>query len=328
MQDIMIERAKNALSAVLEMKSNDKVLIVTDEKKKDIGNAFFLGAEKLGGKVKIFTLAEKNRPLCNIPKELLPLISEGNEIIINVFEGYAKETPFRIKLIKKEISTNARVGHCPGITKEMMIEGPMGADYIQLKKVIEKFMKLFENAEEVHITAPGGTDITLEIEDRAFDTDVLILPGTFGNLPAGEIWCAPVENRANGVIVCDGSIGDVGQVKKPLRIEVKYGHVRAMECDDNELLVKIWDLINLDEMSSVVGELGIGLNPKARITGNLLEDEKANKTAHIAFGNNTEMPNGKNNSSTHRDFLFYNPTILVRYVDETEKVVMKDGKRI
>ncbi len=37
-------------------------------------------------------------------------------------------------------------------------------------------------------------------------------------------------------------------------------------------------------MAAVVGELGIGLNPRARLTGNLLEDEKGGKTAHIALG--------------------------------------------
>lgn len=328
MEELMAKRAISALTAVLETKSDDTVLIVTDEKKKDVGNAFFKGATKLGGKAKIFILPEENRPLSEIPEDLLPLIEEKNVIIINAFEGFAEETPFRIKLLKKEISTNAKIGHCPGITTEMMTEGPMSADYVQLKEDTANFMKLFEDAEEVHITTPGGTDIILDIEDRPFETDVLIKPGTFGNLPAGEIWCAPIENRVNGVIVCDGSIGDVGQVSKPVRIEVKLGHFRAMECDDSELLTKLWELVFLDEMSSVVGELGIGLNPKARITGNLLEDEKANKTAHIAFGNNTEMPGGENNSSTHRDFLFYDPTITVKYLDGSEKVVMKDGEKL
>lgn len=324
----MTERAISALKAVLEMKKSDKVLIVTDENKKEIGESFFNGAEKLDGISKIYILPEKDRPLNEIPSELLQIIEENNDIIINAFEGFAKETPFRIKLIKKEISTNAKIGHCPGITNEMMTKGPMSADYVKLKKDTAEFMKLFENAEEVHITAPGGTDIILDIEDRPFETDVLIKPGTFGNLPAGEIWCAPVENRVNGVIVCDGSIGDVGQVSKPVKIEVKYGHVRVMESDDNELLTKLWELVFLDEMSSIVGELGIGLNPKARITGNLLEDEKANKTAHVAFGNNTEMPGGQNKSSTHRDFLFYNPTITINYLDGREKIVMKNGKKI
>ena len=79
-------------------------------------------------------------------------------------------------------------------------------------------------------------------------------------------------------------------------------------------------------MAGIIGELGIGLNPGARLTGNLLEDEKAGKTAHIAFGNNTEMPNGKNKSKTHRDFLFYNPTFEVEYTDGTKKILIKDGE--
>ncbi|MBU2564903.1 MAG: aminopeptidase, partial [Candidatus Thermoplasmatota archaeon] len=141
----------------------------------------------------------------------------------------------------------------------------------------------------------------------------------------GEIWCAPVENRANGVIITDGSIGDIGQVKKPLRIEVKDGKIVSLQSDDSELVEKIKELTSVDEMASVIGELGIGLNPNARITGNLLEDEKAGKTAHIAFGNNEEMPNGENNSKTHRDFLFYKPTLKVTYKDGTEKIVIKDG---
>jgi leucyl aminopeptidase (aminopeptidase T) len=72
-------------------------------------------------------------------------------------------------------------------------------------------------------------------------------------------------------------------------------------------------------MARVIGELGIGVNPKARITGNLLEDEKAGKTAHIAFGNNENMPGGKNNSKTHRDFLFHSPTLTVTYSDGSER---------
>ena len=92
------------------------------------------------------------------------------------------------------------------------------------------------------------------------------------------------------------------------------------------MIEKITRLTEVDDMAGTIGELGIGLNPGARLTGNLLEDEKAGKTAHIAFGNNTEMPNGKNNSKTHRDFLFYNPTFEVEYTDGTKKILIKDGE--
>lgn len=320
----MINGAVNALKVVLSLKSGENVLVVSDEKKNEIGKAFMDGAKQLGANVRNYVLPEDKRPLKEIPDELLKMIDDNN-IIINAFEGFPEETPFRIKLIKKEISTNARVGHAPGITNEMMTQGPMTADYEKVAENAYSLISKFKNAKKVHITAPGGTDITLDIKNRGFDSDVKIKHGTFGNLPAGEIWCAPVENMANGIIVTDGSIGDVGQVKKPLRIEVNDGKIVSLESEDVSLVEKIKKLTSVDRMASVIGELGIGLNPNARITGNLLEDEKAGKTAHIAFGNNEEMPNGKNNSKTHRDFLFYKPTLKVTYKDGNEKIIIKDG---
>jgi hypothetical protein len=38
------------------------------------------------------------------------------------------------------------------------------------------------------------------------------------------------------------------------------------------------------------------------------------------------MPNGKNDSKTHRDFLFYKPTLEVEYLDGSKKTIIKDGE--
>lgn len=327
-EKVMFEAAQNALEVVLEMNEGESLLIVTDEHKRDIASAFARAGSELGAKVRTYTLPAALRPLTEVPTEFGPELEHCKDggVIINVFEAHSTETPFRIKLIKQELGTNSRIGHAPGITVSMMTQGPMTVDYAEVARHVDHLMVKFENANAVHITAPGGTDITLGIADRAFDTDVRIKPGALGNLPAGEIWCAPIEDKADGVIVCDGSIGDVGQVSSPLKIEVKDGKIVALESTDKELVKKIKALTSVDDMASVVGELGIGLNPRARLTGHLLEDEKARKTAHIAFGDNTQMPNGKNNSKTHRDFLFYNPTFEVEYLDGSKKTIIKDGK--
>ena len=326
-EDIMVEGAKNALKVILSMTQDEPLLIITDEHKQKIAEAFRLGGELLGARVQTYILPEAQRPLTDVPDDVLPVLEHCSSggVIINAFEANSTETPFRIKLIKQELSTNSRIGHAPGITVSMMTDGPMTVDYSKVSADVDNLMSRFIGAKLVHITAPGGTDIRLDILERGFATDVRIGPGTFGNLPAGEIWCAPIEDKVNGIIVCDGSIGDVGQVKKPLKIEVKDGKIVALESDDSELVERIKELTSVDDFASVVGELGIGLNPRARLTGNLLEDEKAGRTAHIAFGNNTEMPNGKNTSKTHRDFLFYNPTFVVEYLDGAKKIVIKDG---
>lgn len=325
---LMIEGAKNALDTILSMQPNEPILIVTDEISLPIAKAFDTGGNQLEGLVKIYQLPEEQRPLTEVPEDFASYLEHcrSGGIIINLIQANSSETPFRIKLIKSELTTQARIGHAPGITINMMTEGPMSADYRAISTQVNHLIGLFENAAKVRITAPGGTDIELDITEREFETDVEIKPKTFGNLPAGEVWCAPVEDGANGIIVCDGSIGDIGNVLKPLKIEVRDGKIVALECDDGEMVTEIQKLTSVDEMAAIIGELGIGLNPKARITGNLLEDEKAGKTAHIAFGNNENMPSGQNTSSTHRDFLFFNPTFEVEYKDGSKKAIIKAGE--
>jgi hypothetical protein len=46
----------------------------------------------------------------------------------------------------------------------------------------------------------------------------------------------------------------------------------------------------------------------------------------VAFGNNEDFPGGgKNKSKIHRDYLFYRPTINIKYKNGTENIVIRDG---
>jgi len=62
------------------------------------------------------------------------------------------------------------------------------------------------------------------------------------------------------------------------------------------------------------------------LTGIMLEDEKALRTAHIAFGNNEDMPGGRNCSCTHRDFLVKEPTFDVTFHDGSRRVLIEAGE--
>jgi leucyl aminopeptidase (aminopeptidase T) len=322
----MIEAAQKAMIHVMDLRREDRVLVVTDDPTRAIGDAFFKAAETYGCKVELHVLPERDRPLAEVSPEMAALL-EGKDAVINAFKGFSEETPFRVKWIDRITeSKKIRLGHCPGITKSMMTEGPMNVDYRAMVKTADRLMKAFENAKSVHITAPAGTDIVVGIEDRGFLTDVHITAEHAGNLPCGEIFCAPEETEADGVLVIDGSFGDVGNVPKPLRITVKAGRADSFESEDPELVAQVEKLTGIDEEARVIGELGIGLNPGAKLTGNLLEDEKAFRTAHIAFGNNKDMPGGRNRSQTHRDFLFYDPTMKVTYKDGSKRTLIDKGQ--
>jgi leucyl aminopeptidase (aminopeptidase T) len=71
-----------------------------------------------------------------------------------------------------------------------------------------------------------------------------------------------------------------------------------------------------------VAEFGFGTNYKARLCGEILEDEKVFGTIHIAFGNNISM-GGNIKVSSHLDGLIKNPDV---YFDNV--AVMRKGKLV
>ena len=77
--------------------------------------------------------------------------------------------------------------------------------------------------------------------------------------------------------------------------------------------------IGKDETGLIIGEFGIGTNPQARITSNMLEAEKAFGTAHFAIGDSYGL--GRNRSPHHYDALVNKVTIRAK-----GKYIVKDGK--
>ena len=71
-----------------------------------------------------------------------------------------------------------------------------------------------------------------------------------------------------------------------------------------------------------IGELGIGLNPAANITGNMLEDEKAFRTCHFAIGENYD---GDAPALIHFDGVVRNPTIVINYADGSSFTLLDRG---
>jgi leucyl aminopeptidase (aminopeptidase T) len=225
----MSENAARALRTLLQVGSGCTVLVVTDPPTRSIGQAFLEAARQLDAAATLYELPAI-RPILAVPPDLEALLESHRPavpdlVFLNILAGIAEEAPMRVALIERQTALGGRVGHAPGIDAGMMTEGPMSADYAALAAAADALMGRFDQADSARLTAPGGTDLVLGIRGRAFQSDLAIRNGAMGNLPAGEIWCAPVEDDADGVIVCDGSIGGLGKVEQPLRLEVRRGRL-------------------------------------------------------------------------------------------------------
>jgi leucyl aminopeptidase (aminopeptidase T) len=323
--------AQNALINVLEAKSGERILIICDDKLREIGNAFAKGATDYGLWTRLVVL-ETKRLRTDIPKHLNEILStQKPDIFINLFVGKAEETPFRIKIIKMERRRKTRLGHCPGITMDMMTKGALALSDSQYRKMqgfADRLMNKLIGAQNVEISSPSGTKLSLSVKGRDFFTDTKLNWSTMKwmNLPVGEVIVAPLENSLSGTLVCDSAIGGIGLLKKPLTIEAKAGKAKSAESKDSIVLKRIKKTLATDDWSDTIGEFAFGINPSAKVVNEFLETEKIKGTCHIAFGNNTEFPGGRNISFNHMDFLITEPTIDVIFNSDKKVRIVTSGK--
>jgi leucyl aminopeptidase (aminopeptidase T) len=237
----------------------------------------------------------------------------------------------------------------PSITADMF-QRTVPIDYALLKRRCAAIKDVLDRAESVRVTNPGGTDIVIGLKGREAKSDDgdFSLPGRGGNLPAGETFVSPALNTAEGVIVFDGSIslgsGDI-VIKTPIRARVSGGFVteisggaeadRLRECverAERDALAMGKDGVLSEGRGEIyaknayaIGELGIGLNPAARVSGNMLEDEKAFNTCHFAIGQNYDEDGP---ALIHLDGLVSRPTIVATLPGGQSVEIEKDGMLI
>ena len=326
------EAAKNALKCVLEAEKGEEIVIFCDDEKMNIGDAFSTGSLKLGLKTRLVPLETKIETCRKeIPKHVQKILEHPPAIYINLLRGNREETPFRIELIKRETQTHkARLGHCPGVTLDMLTRGALALtteDHKQMQGFARAMIGKLNRASRVEITNRVGTSLSLTVEDRPFFTDTIIDRKTMKwmNLPTGEVLIAPVEDSAEGLLVCDMAIGGIGPINTPVRLTVKDGRVKDSASADSALLKRVKNSLSTDENSSTIGEFAFGINPKARFVEEFLEAEKLDGTIHIAFGNNSDFPEGKNPSKNHMDFLISKPTVKVIYNDGSSLTVLSNS---
>lgn len=205
-----------------------------------------------------------------------------------------------------------------------MFEGSMDVDWKALAKRTNSVAKRVSTAVRIAVTTPYGTDISFSVEGRKAipDTGILTKPGSFGNLPAGEVYLAPLEGTANGKLVLQWA--PMRELGSPITLTVKDGHVVRIDGDEPYTRVLKARLAERRENSNIA-ELGIGTNDKARRPDNILESEKILGTIHIALGDNSSF-GGSVKTPFHQDFVFFRPTVVLAGRDGAKTLLIKDGK--
>lgn len=259
------EAAKNALENVLQARSGETILIICDEEKGEVGEAFAKDATALGLTTRFVILEKPETLRTEIPAALQEIMTQKADIYINLLRDNREETPFRIQLIKTETADHkSRLGHCPGVTSDMLTEGALALtaeEHKMMQSHAEKLMGALKDTVTVEISNTAGTNLTLSTKGRNFFTDTKLDWKTMKwmNLPTGEVIVAPVEDSLNGKLVCDMAVGGIGKLRQPVEVTAKNGRVETVYSQDKEHLQRIKETFATDDWSDVVGEFAFGI---------------------------------------------------------------------
>jgi hypothetical protein len=327
------EAARNALKYVLEAVQGESITIICDLEREEIGKAFSEGALASGLWTRIIYLETPKKFRTKVPEKLTEVFTgQKSDLYINLLRGIREETPFRIRLIHLETrGKRSRLGHCPGVTTDMLTEGALALsaeEHLRMQDFARKLIHRLGQTITVDVTSPSGTDLSFSTVGRPFFTDTLLDWNNLRwmNLPTGEVIVAPVEDSLEGRLVCDLAIGGIGPIADPVELKIKNGAVKETYSAEKSVLTQLEKTLATDEWANIVGEFAFGINPKARFIEEFLESEKIVGTIHFAFGNNLNMPSGKNPSKNHIDLLISKPSVKIMGLKGEQITIMKNGK--
>lgn len=299
----------------LKVNKKDKVLVVIDDNYRKLGNLLYDEAKKYSKEVELIEMSPRK-----VDGEDPPKIVEDAMMASDVIIGITTKSLTHTKAAHKAADNGAKIASMPGITEDTL-KRTLNVDFKKMQELGEKISNLLNGSEHVRVTTKLGTDFVAYIPKRKIEAanGLIDKKGIIDNLPGGEVFFAPVAEKSKGVYWVDGAMGGIGILKEPIEIFVVRGYATEIKGGTDAKKLKE-RLQNVGPEAFNVAELGIGINQNAKIIGNILEDEKAYGTIHIALGNNKGF-GGDVDVPIHLDGIIKDPTI---YIDNKE--IMREGK--
>jgi leucyl aminopeptidase (aminopeptidase T) len=298
----LIEVAQAILKHNLNLKVDENILIVTDSESSEIADVFCQAGISLGNETMLMRMATRTKS-GEEPPQPVAIAMKASDVVLCITHHSLTHTIAR----KEASAAGARIATMPGITMDMLQEGAITADYAEVEELTGYYCSLLDEGEHVTIEKEN-MKLTFSIKGRKGipSTGVFREKGESGNLPSGESYVAPLEDSANGTIIVDGSIAGIGVIQEPVTLTVQNGRLTDADGEEGKRLLELLG----DGNGRVIAEFGIGTNKKARLTGNVLEDEKVFGTVHIAFGSNKPF-GGTNEAGVHIDCVIKDPIVTI-----------------
>jgi leucyl aminopeptidase (aminopeptidase T) len=259
----------------LAVKPDEDVLVVVDRATRAIGDALRDEAADAGADAILIIMDERATHGTEPPAAVAAALAA-----CDVFIAPTSRSLSHTSARKHATDAGARGATMPGVTEDMLAR-VMAADFGAMAARSRAVAALLDSGTRAHVTCPRGTDLELALDGRPgiSDDGDLGARGAFGNLPCGEGFIAPAFGE--GTVVAS-SLAQLGISVDPAKLTIAEGRIVAADGGLGPAFIEL--LLAHGELGTNLAELGVGTNDRARLTGNVLEDEKILGTVHVAFG--------------------------------------------
>ncbi|MEZ8000902.1 MAG: aminopeptidase [Candidatus Poseidoniaceae archaeon] len=322
--------AQTVIKTCMDIRRGENVLIVCDPTTGDIGQALHEAANERSDRVLLIVMPKARHHGEEPPPPVANLMRQQQVVI-----APTRYSLTHTRAIRQSLRGGARVATMPGMSNEMFSRGGMSADFSLIKQKISDLGSYFRRRRIVKVTSEQGTDVSFEVNWREWkldDNGICNRPKMLTNLPAGKAFIMPREGTMNGTVVIDGS-WESNLVDEPITfviengmvMDVKGGTIAAtirQEFGEAAKRLRTKDRENVWTMA----EFGFGMNPQARLSGNVLEDEKRLGTCYFSVGDNTAL-GGNSSVGIHIPGVLKNASVWLDdtlFISKGEFVLWKD----
>lgn len=300
--------AHRVMGSYLGVQPGERVLIISDTRTSPslpvalMAQAFALGADPVS-----VSIAPRTHSGVEPPAPVAAAMCQA-DVVVSV----ASTSMYHTEAKGAAQRAGARGCFNAPSSEDAWIRGAMRADFAAIRAISERLAARLRGAERIRVTSPAGTDLEASIagrEPKGWLTGICRNRGEASAYPGGEVSLPPVEGTAEGVVVVEHVMTDLSLLAEPMKWTVERGVVVAIDggADARRLEAHIENVENARN----IGEIGIGMNPEARLTAEITESKKKLGTAHVAMGDSAGEYGGTVVSDVHLDGMVLDATIEV-----------------
>ena len=270
--------AHKVASELFKLKPNETFVITADtESDQRAVNAMATAAFAVGAKPMVIwtpsPLGVGKAADSMLPVEALAAALKAADAWVEFNNKYLLySTPFEIAVRENK---KLRYMNLSGMNVDMLVRTIGRVDMEALREFQGKLASMVKAAKKIRLTSTTGEDVVMDFDPKGPVVDDVGFADTPGpHFLSGQL-TPGYSSSVNGLIVFDGSVvPPVGLLKNPIKLHVRNGRVERIEGGKDALALESWLKSFNDPSMFRVAHLSFGSNPGAKLTGNIVEDER------------------------------------------------------